>query len=146
MKKAPVVARLIAFLIDITFLWGVSLFILAAGIFGYLAGRGRVFYPLTVERLILFLLIFVLLKVALFLFYFTYLTAYGEQTIGKAAFGMKVVRAIDGHDIGSGRAFARACCYAVSALPLLSGFLMAFLLKGRTLHDMLTGCRAVRLE
>ncbi len=144
MKRAPAAARLLAFLVDIAFLSCVSALILLSGIAGYLTGLGR-FRPIDpIETLRIFLTAFVFLKLFLFVFYFTYLTAHGEQTIGKAAFGLKVVRRADGRDIGLGRALARACCYAVSGFPLFLGFFMAFLLKGRALHDMLTGTEAIR--
>jgi uncharacterized RDD family membrane protein YckC len=88
--------------------------------------------------------VFFFFSFALVLFYFTYLTAYGEKTLGKALFGIRVVRRRDGENIGFTRALIRTLFYWVSAFPLFIGFLMAFLLKGMALHDMLTGTMVIK--
>ena len=87
----------------------------------------------------IFSIVFFLSRPLLFLFYFTYLTAHGEMTLGKASFRLKVVRRGDEQELGLARAFGRACAYGVSALPFFLGFFMAFVLKGRAFHDILAG-------
>lgn len=148
MRKAPLFARLLAFLIDVVFLFCVSLGLIAAGLLGSVAGASAVraasaeFF----SSLSAFIGLFFLFEIFLFLFYFTYLTSHGEQTLGKAALGLRVVRRREGTPIGLFRSLGRAFGYWASALPLFLGFSMAFLLGGRTLHDMLAGTMVVKEE
>lgn len=141
MKRASTFIRLFAFLTDIAFLACVSVFLFVSGFTGYLIGAGMGysssgdFLPLLHS----FLAIFKVFAVFLFLFYFTYLTAYGEKTIGKSLFGIAVVRKQDEGEIGYLRSLWRACAYWISAFPFFLGFFVAFLLKGRSLHDILAG-------
>ena len=78
------------------------------------------------------------------LYYFTYLTADGEQTIGKSICRIRVVTK-DGDNLGRIRAFLRCICYGFSTLPLLLGFLMAFLFRGHALHDILCGTMVIKV-
>ncbi len=144
MRKAPLVARYLAFLIDIAFLVFVVALFVVAGLAGYLAGVGRSAVSGLSEAALSFVLILVCFKAFLCLFYFTYLNAHGEGTLGKSLFGLKVVRRRDGENIGFARSFARSVCYVLSAYPLCTGFFLAFLLKGRALHDILTGTEVVK--
>jgi uncharacterized RDD family membrane protein YckC len=146
MKRASLTARFFAFVIDVAFLWCVSALLTSAAILGRLAGADPVSPAKPVAAALEILLVFFLSNMLLSLFYFTCLTAHGETTLGKAAFGLKVVNHEDGTDIGWGRAFGRACAYALSAFPFLLGFFMAFLLRGRAVHDVLAGTRVVREE
>lgn len=147
MKRAPFFIRLLAFLVDLGFLFFVSLLLFISGLAGYSMGMEPVqsFSSFLFELRHFFPLFFKFLLI-LFLFYFTYLTARGEKTIGKTIFGIKVVRRRDSADIGIMRSFLRALFYWVSAFPFFVGFLMAFLLKGRALHDILTGTMVVKEE
>ena len=145
MKRASLIARFVAFLIDTAFLFCVSLLLVAVGCAGFMLGTDRI-APRSglTGTLLLLILVFLAIKVFLFLFYFTYLTAHGERTIGKSILGLKVVRRTDEEAIGYGRSLVRACGYWISAFPLFLGFLMAILLKGRTLHDLLAGTMVVK--
>ncbi len=146
MTKAPLVARFVAFLIDIVFLVFVAALFFVSGLAGYRAGMGgSSFSPLSAAAWPL-TVILGCFKVFLCLFYFTYLNAHGESTLGKSLFGLKVVRRRDGGNIGFARSFARSVCYVLSAYPLFAGFFLVFLLKGRALHDILTGTEVVKEE
>jgi uncharacterized RDD family membrane protein YckC len=82
----------------------------------------------------------VLLKLS----YFAAFTAVGGQTIGKMAFGIRVVA--ERGVIDSGRAVRRTLAASVTLLTLGLGFLPAFFGSDRrTLHDRLTGTRVVGL-
>jgi uncharacterized RDD family membrane protein YckC len=144
MRKAPLVARYLAFLIDIAFLVFVVALFFVAGFAGYLAGMGRSALSGLSGAALSFALMLVCFKAFLCLFYFTYLNAHGEGTLGKSLFGLKVVRHRDGESIGFARSLVRSVCYLFSAYPLCAGFLLPFLLKGRALHDILTGTEVVK--
>jgi len=146
MKKAPVTAQFFAFIIDVAFLWCVSGLMSASIIAGHLTAADRVSLKDPIAAALEILLVFFLVETFLFLFYFTYLTAHGEMTLGKSIFRLKVVRRGDEQEIGLARAFGRACAYGVSALPFLLGFLMAFVLKGRAFHDILAGTKVGQEE
>jgi uncharacterized RDD family membrane protein YckC len=148
MRRAPLFARLLAFLIDVVFLLCVSLGLFAAGLLGSVTGASAVgaASPGFFSSPSAFMGLFFFFEAFLFLFYFTYLTSHGEQTLGKAAFGLTVVQRREGVPIGFFRSLGRAFAYWASALPLFLGFSMAFLLGGRTLHDMLAGTMVVKEE
>jgi uncharacterized RDD family membrane protein YckC len=79
--------------------------------------------------------------------YFVAFTAVGGQSIGKMAFGIKVVDQDDEEDgvVPIGRATLRTFAYLVSALPLGAGFLPGVLGANRlALHDRLAHTRVVR--
>ena len=148
MRRAPLFARLLAFLIDVVFLLCVSLGLFAAGLLGFVAGAS-VIRAASADRfssLSAFTGLFFFFEIFLFLFYFTYLTSHGEQTLGKAALGLRVVGRREGTPISFFRSLGRAFAYWASALPLFLGFSMAFVLGGRTLHDMLAGTMVVKEE
>ncbi len=144
MRKAPLVARTAAFLIDIAFLVVVVALFFASGLAGYAAGAGGSVLSNISDAARPFAVILICFKAFLCLFYFTYLGAHGASTVGKGLFGLKVVRRASGEDIGFARSFARSICYLLSAYPLCAGFLLAFLLKGRALHDILTGTEVIK--
>lgn len=146
MKRASLAARFFALVIDGAFLWCVSALLTAAVILGCLAGGDPMGSGNPLAAALKIFLLFFFSNLLLSLFYFTSLTASGEKTLGKAVFGLKVVVREDGSDIGWGRAFWRACGYVFSAFPFLLGFFMAFLLRGRALHDVLAGTKVVREE
>jgi uncharacterized RDD family membrane protein YckC len=76
--------------------------------------------------------------------YLTAFTAVGGQSIGKMAFGIKVVSDED-LPVPFGRATLRTLAYAASALPLGAGFLPGVLGSDRlALHDRLAHTRVVR--
>jgi uncharacterized RDD family membrane protein YckC len=145
MKRASVVSRLLAFLIDLFFLGCVSALLFVAATAGALigAGAGRPWGELLPAVQFLAPLIF-LFKLFLFFFYFTYLTAGDERTIGKMLFGIKVVRRADGEPPGTVRALVRTAGYIVSAVPFLMGFWMALLTGGRAAHDLIAGTMVVK--
>lgn len=145
MKRAPLFLRVLAFLLDLGFLFFVCLLLFISGLAGYMSGAEPVrSFSGFLLKFWGFFPVFFFFSSFLFLFYFTYLSAHGESTFGKSVFRMSVVRRRDGETIGFGRSLLRALFYWVSAFPLFAGFLVAFLLKGRSLHDMLTGTMVIR--
>jgi uncharacterized RDD family membrane protein YckC len=78
--------------------------------------------------------------------YFAMLTAAGGQTLGKMAFGLKVV-GDDGGSIPPGRAVVRTVALVASAAPLGLGLVpMLFAAGQRGFHDRLAGTRVVRVQ
>lgn len=78
--------------------------------------------------------------------YLVLLTAAGGQTLGKMAFGLKVVATDEGR-ISASRSLVRAAALLVSALPAGLGLLPALFTAGhRGLHDLLAGTRVVRTD
>jgi uncharacterized RDD family membrane protein YckC len=76
--------------------------------------------------------------------YFTAFTAVGGQSIGKMAFGIKVIAQEEG-GVPVGRATLRTFAYLISALPLGAGFLPGIFGGERlALHDRLAHTRVVR--
>ena len=76
--------------------------------------------------------------------YFIAFTTVGGQSIGKMAFGIKVISQEDG-TVPVGRATLRTIAYLVSALPLGAGFLPGVISADRlALHDRLAHTRVVR--
>jgi uncharacterized RDD family membrane protein YckC len=73
--------------------------------------------------------------------YTTTLHMLGGQTLGKSLVGVRVVAA-DGTLLTIGPALLRHLAYALSAMPLGFGFLMAGLRRDkRALHDLIAGSR-----
>jgi uncharacterized RDD family membrane protein YckC len=76
--------------------------------------------------------------------YFIAFTAVGGQSIGKMAFGIKVISEEE-DAVPIGRATLRTLAYFVSALPLGAGFLPGVISADRlALHDRLAHTRVVR--
>jgi uncharacterized RDD family membrane protein YckC len=76
--------------------------------------------------------------------YFIAFTAVGGQSIGKMAFGIKVISQEE-DAVPIGRATLRTLAYFVSALPLGAGFLPGVISADRlALHDRLAHTRVVR--
>ena len=76
--------------------------------------------------------------------YFIAFTTVGGQSIGKMAFGIKVISQEESA-VPIGRATVRTLAYIVSALPLGAGFVPAVLGADRlALHDRLAHTRVVR--
>ena len=76
--------------------------------------------------------------------YFIAFTAVGGQSIGKMAFGIKVISQEES-TVPIGRATLRTLAYVVSALPLGAGFLPGIIGADRlALHDRLAHTRVVR--
>jgi len=74
--------------------------------------------------------------------YTTTLHTVAGQTIGKSLMGVRVVSAADGTLLTVGPALLRHLAYALSAMPLGFGFLMAGLRRDkRALHDLIAGSR-----
>ena len=146
MKRAPFHARLLAFLIDVVFLLCVSLALFAAGFLGSVAGAyaAGAAGPDFLSSLSTLAALFFFFDIFIFLFYFSYLTSHGEQTLGKAAFRLKVVGRKEGTPIGLARSMGRTVAYWASTLPLLLGFIMAIPLRGLALHDALAGTMVVK--
>ena len=76
--------------------------------------------------------------------YFIAFTTVGGQSIGKMAFGIKVISQEES-TVPIGRATLRTLAYIVSALPLGAGFLPGVMSADRlALHDRLAHTRVVR--
>lgn len=75
---------------------------------------------------------------ALGLFYFTFLYAFGGASIGKYLMGLRVLRS-DGQPLSGVQAALRTVAYAISALPIYLGFLNVLADdRRRAWHDILT--------
>lgn len=145
MTRASVFARLFAFIIDLFILFVVYMLLLAAAFFGHMVWLESLSYALLSLRLMEFFPVLSIFFLFVVLYYFTYLTAEGEQTIGKTIFGIRVVTS-HGENLGRVRAFFRCICYGFSAAPLFLGFLMAFFFRGNALHDILCRTKVVRVR
>ncbi|HUP39507.1 MAG TPA: RDD family protein [Vicinamibacterales bacterium] len=75
--------------------------------------------------------------------YFVTFTAVGGQSIGKMAFGIKVISQEE-DAVPIARATVRTLAYIVSALPLGAGFIPGVLGERLALHDRLAHTRVVR--
>jgi len=75
--------------------------------------------------------------------YFSVLHARSGQTLGKAALGIRV-QSSSGAPIGVARSVLRTLGYALSAIPLGAGFLLALGPARRALHDRLAATVVVR--
>ena len=138
MKRASGFLRTIAFLIDLLILVLAGLLLDSFSLLGYSLGSGG----LHQGNSSLFL---GFLSILVGLFYFTYLTMDGAQTIGKKSVGIRV-GIVSGDNPGVIGSLWRCCCYLLSALPFFFGFLIAFVIKGRSLHDFLAGTVVVEEE
>jgi uncharacterized RDD family membrane protein YckC len=143
MTRASNFARLFAFAVDLAFLFVVQLLLFTAALVGHGLWSESASVSLLSARLMGFSPVLTLAFVFVVLYYFTCLTADGEQTIGKGIFGIRVVT-LDGENLGRARACIRCICYWFSALPFFFGFLMAFVFRGRALHDIL--CRTMVIK
>ena len=77
--------------------------------------------------------------------YFVMLTAFGGQTIGRMAVGLRVEKR-GGHTVPMVGALVRTMCYAASIVPVGLGFVSLFLGSRRTLHDLVTDTMVVRVS
>jgi uncharacterized RDD family membrane protein YckC len=77
--------------------------------------------------------------------YFSVLHARSGQTLGKAAMRIRVCDE-DGGRVAIPASVLRTFSYALSALPLGAGFLLALLPAQRALHDRIASTRVVRVE
>lgn len=145
MNRASVFARLFAFITDVLFLILVQFLFFTAAILGHMLWVRPSSFSVLSAKLSGFSPVLSLAFLFVVLYYFTSLTADGEQTIGKAIFGIRVVTT-RGENPGKIRAFLRCICYALSALPFFLGFVMAFLFRGRALHDILCRTMVVKAD
>jgi uncharacterized RDD family membrane protein YckC len=143
MTRASALARLFALMVDILFLLMVQLLIFAAAFLGHMVWVESSSFTLLYGRVMDFSPVLSLSFLFVVLYYFTCLTADGEQTIGKTVFGIRVVTR-EGENPSRVRALLRCLCYGLSAFPFFLGFLMAFVFRGRALHDILCGTMVVR--
>lgn len=129
--------RLAACLIDSTLLFGINVAVIyftlrLAGL--EIDGMGQ----LPPIPLVGFLFVFDLA-------YLVVLTAFGGQTVGKMAVGLRVERT-GGEPVKLVGALARTIAYAVSVLPAGLGFVGVFLRRKQTLHDLIADTRVVRVS
>jgi uncharacterized RDD family membrane protein YckC len=137
MKRASAFLRTIAFLIDLLVLVLAGLLLNSFSLLGYTIGAGGLQGQSTLPLNWLYILVG--------LFYFAYLNMNGAQTIGKKTMGIRVAKA-NGENAGLSRSLWRCCCYLLSAFPFFFGFLLAFVIRGRSLHDFLAGTVVVEEE
>jgi len=145
MTRASVLVRFFALIVDIVFLFIVQILISIAALLGHLLWVRPSSFGQLSAKLSEFSPVLSLAFLFVMLYYFTSLTAHGEQTIGKSVLGIRVVTT-KGDNPGMIRAFLRCICYGFSALPFFLGFLMAFVFRGRTLHDLLCGTMVVKVK
>jgi uncharacterized RDD family membrane protein YckC len=145
MTRASVFLRFFALMVDIFFLLIVQLLLFAAAFLGHMVWMESSPVALLYGRLMDFSAVLSLAFLFVVLYYFTCLTADGEQTIGKTVFGIRVVTR-EGDDLGRIRALLRCLCYGISAFPFFLGFLTAFVFRGRALHDILCRTMVVRVR
>ena len=77
--------------------------------------------------------------------YLVVLTAFGGQTIGKMAAGLRV-ECRGGGPVTLLRSLVRTAAYTVSVLPLGIGFLLMLFRRRRTLHDLIADTCVVRVS
>ena len=145
MTRASAFARLFALTVDILFLFIVQLLLFTAAFAGHMLWIESASFALFFDRLMEFSPVLVLSFLFVVLYYFTSLTSDGEQTIGKTIFRIRVVTR-EGENLGRIRALLRCLCYGFSAFPLFLGFLMAFVLRGNALHDILCRTKVIRVQ
>jgi uncharacterized RDD family membrane protein YckC len=145
MTRASVLARFLALIVDIVFLFIVQILLFAAAFLGHLLWVRPSSFGQLSAKLSEFSPVLSLAFLFVMLYYFTSLTAHGEQTIGKSVLSIRVVTT-RGDNPGTIRAFLRCICYGFSALPFFLGFLMAFVFRGRALHDLLCGTMVVKVQ
>ncbi len=143
MRRASVFARLLAFLVDLLFLGAVHALLVVAVLAGHAIALPLSSLSVLFERVRTFSPVLSLTFLVVVLYYFTYLTADGGQTIGKSMLGINVVTSA-GENLGKVRAFIRCVCYVISAMPFFLGFLMAFVFRGYALHDILCGTVVIK--
>lgn len=129
--------RLLAWTIDTALLLGINLAVIyftlrLAGLSIAEAAR------LPLVPLVAFLLLFDL-------GYLVVLTAFGGQTIGKMALGLRVEQC-GGEPIRLSGALTRTAAYGVSVLPAGLGLVGVFLRRRRTLHDLIAKTRVVKVS
>ncbi len=143
MTRASFGARFLAFCIDLLFLCLVHAVLVAAAVIGHAVALPSASPGVLFERMRGFSTLLSVAFLFVALYYFTYLTADGEQTIGKKVCAIRVVTR-EGENLGRARAFIRCICYVVSAVPFFIGFLMALIFRGRSMHDLLCGTMVIK--
>lgn len=141
MRNSSIFSRLLAFVIDILLLMLFVCLLLIAIIAGYsLSGT-----PFSAAQTSLLVFFFVCGSFFTFIFYFTYLTMEGNETVGKRFFQIKVVRP-DGTGLSAGRAFIRCIFYPVSLSFWFVSLLIALFSDGCMIHDIISGSRVIKAE
>jgi uncharacterized RDD family membrane protein YckC len=143
MIRASFGARFVAFCLDALFLCLVHALLVAAAVMGRAVVLPSTSPGLLFERAGEFSTLLPMAFLFVVLYYFTYLTADGEQTIGKKLCAIRVVTK-DGWNVGRARAFAGCICYVLSAVPIFAGFLVALIFRGRSMHDLLCGTMVIK--
>ncbi len=145
MKRAPLFARFLALCIDWVILSILCALIFIAVLTGYISGANGSLLQNILSKSGLLLKMFLLFAIVVVGFYFTYLNMNGRATAGKSLFRIKVLKS-DGTELGFIRSFTRFVMYIFSVLVFFSGFIIAFFLKGKTLHDILADTRVIEEE
>ena len=141
MRKASILFRFFAFVVDILVLFFFISLLFAAIVTGYLLSSGSILIP----QISLLTFIFACGSLFTFIFYFTYLTMNGGATVGKRFFQLRVLHQ-DGSGLNAGRAFMRTMIYPLSLTLWFVNVLFALLLDGRMIHDIVVGSWVVRVE
>jgi uncharacterized RDD family membrane protein YckC len=133
---APPVSRILAALVDVALLSALD----ASVLYFTLRLLGLATAQISALPLLPLVAFFLLLNGS----YFIAFTTVGGQSIGKMAFGIKVISEEE-DAVPIGRATLRTLAYVASALPLGAGFLRGVISADRlALHDRLAHTRVVR--
>jgi uncharacterized RDD family membrane protein YckC len=142
MKKASILARFVALLIDMAILLFFCVAVFIAALSGYRVGSGG----LTFVDLSCILFVSSLLSCLIFILYFTYLTTREGMTAGKRIMGIRVIRRDGAGVVGAPgflRSLVRSLAYILSAMICFIGFLMAPFFRGKALHDIISGTEVI---
>jgi uncharacterized RDD family membrane protein YckC len=140
--------RTMAFFIDKTILFFISMIVLCVGILalwiGGPSGYGGIFMDGPAEATASFMLIYFSVGLMMHMLYFTYFHGTTGQTPGKMIFGLQVVQST-GEQMTTGLAFLRWTGYFVSTLFLYLGFLWIAIDKRKQgWHDKIAGTVVIR--
>ncbi|MDO9528804.1 MAG: RDD family protein [Syntrophales bacterium] len=142
--------RGVAFLIDKTILFFISLILFFTGILamslGFESGGGVLSIETLTKLTSNFVISYYIITALLNVIYFTYFHGTTGQTVGKKIFGLKVVQKT-GEPITMGIAFLRWVGYLISALILYLGFIwIAFDRRKQGWHDKIAGTCVIKIN
>jgi len=139
MKETYLLKRFLALIIDGLVLVCAWVMVCVASI----AGHNMTGQELSFAHLCIITCIVILSCLAIFLFYFVYLTMGESSTIGKKLMGITVVTH-NGLALSTFRSFIRCLAFTIF-LPLwFISLIVALCVRGRTLHDIVAGTRVIK--
>lgn len=142
--------RGIAYLIDKTILFFISLILFFIGILamslGFQSGGDMLSIETFTKLTSNFIISYCTMTLLLNVIYFTYFHGTTGQTLGKKIFGLKVVQKT-GEPMTMGIAFLRWVGYLISALILYLGFIwIAFDRRKQGWHDKIAGTCVIKIN